>query len=348
MEPIAWVGDRVRILDQTLLPHQERHLELRDHRQVAEAIRALRVRGAPLIGIAAAYGLALAALHAPTKDMDAFLAFLEDAAEELRATRPTAVNLSWAVKRLLGKARACTTPHEAQLVVVAEAQALHHQQTEDDLGLARQGALLLPEGAAVLTHCNTGALATGGYGTALGIVKAAWEMGRISHVYLTETRPLLQGARLTAWELTRHGIPCTLVVDGAVGLLLARGLAQAVVVGADRIARSGDVANKIGTYVLAVLAKEHGVPFIVAAPTSTIDLSCPQGAAIPIEERSPEEVRTVMGLPVAPPGVEALNPAFDITPAHLVTAIVTERGVAYPPYGESLPALMSLPEVSHG
>jgi len=347
MEPIAWLGDRARILDQTLLPHREEYLEARDHRQVAEAISSLRVRGAPLIGIAAAYGLALAALRAPDGDMASFLRALEEAAAELLATRPTAVNLSWALSRLLARARACSTPGEARQALLAEAQAVHREQVEADRALARHGAALLPAGAAVLTHCNTGALATGGLGTALGIVREAWERGRLAHVYFTETRPVLQGARLTAWELLRYGIPCTLLVEGAAGHLLRRGLVQAVVVGADRIAANGDVANKVGTYVLAVLAREHGVPFYVAAPTSTVDLACPDGEAIPIEERSPQEVRTALGHPIAPAAVPALNPAFDVTPASLVTAIVTERGVARPPYEESLPFLV-LQEAAHG
>ncbi len=346
MEPITWLGDRVRILDQTLLPHGEVYLQATHYREMAEAIGTLRVRGAPLIGIAAAYGLALAALRAPQEDMASFLRALEEAAATLRATRPTGVNLSWALARLLARAQACRTPQEAQEALVAEAQAIHREQAEADRALARHGAALLPQGAAVLTHCNTGALATGGYGTALGIIREAWERGHLSHVYCTETRPLLQGARLTTWELLRWGIPCTLITEGAAGHILRRGLVQAVVVGADRIAANGDVANKVGTYVLAVLAREHGVPFYVAAPLSTVDLACPSGEAIPIEERSPQEVRTALGTPIAPAEVPALNPAFDVTPASLVTAIITERGVARPPYQGSLPAL-ALQEVAH-
>jgi methylthioribose-1-phosphate isomerase len=340
MEPIAWLGDRLRFLDQTLLPAQERYLEAHDHQQVAEAIRSLRVRGAPLIGIAAAYGLALAARRLQGREMDAFLAGLEEAARELAATRPTAVNLAWALERLLRRARYCPSPHQAACALTEEALALHREQVEADRRLAELGAALLPPGAVVLTHCNTGALATGGPGTALGIVRVAWHLGRLARVYATETRPLLQGARLTAWELWREGIPCTLVVDGAAGALLARRRVDAVLVGADRIARNGDVANKVGTYALAVLARAHGVPFYVAAPTSSLDLSAPDGSHIPIEERSPEEVRRLGGLALAPEGVEALNWAFDVTPAAYVDAIVTERGIARPPYGESLPGLV--------
>lgn len=341
MEPIAWLGDRLRLLDQTLLPARECYLEARDHREVAEAIAALRVRGAPLIGIAAAYGLVLAARRLPARDMDAFLAGLEGAARELAATRPTAVNLSWALARMLRRARRCSSPAEAVAALEAEARAVHAEQVEADQRLAELGASLLPPGATVLTHCNTGALATGGLGTALGIVRAAWRCGRLSRVYATETRPLLQGARLTAWELWREGIPCTLIVDGAAGALMARQRLDAVVVGADRIARNGDVANKVGTYALAVLARAHGVPFYVAAPTSTVDLDTPNGGRIPIEERSPEEVRRLAGTPVAPEAVEVLNYAFDVTPAEYVEAIVTERGIARPPYAESLPALLA-------
>ena len=337
MEAVAWAGDRLRILDQTLLPGEERYLDATDHHQVAEAIRSLRVRGAPLIGIAAAYGLALAARNIPADSMAAFLQALEEAARELAATRPTAVNLFWALDRLMARARACATPREAREALLAEARALHLEDVEANRRLGALGASLLPPGRAVLTHCNTGSLATGGYGTALGIVRAAWESGRLPHVYLTETRPLLQGARLTAWELAREGIPATLIVDGAAGLLMRRGLVGAVVVGADRIAANGDVANKIGTYTLAVLAREHGLPFYVAAPFSTVDLSTASGAEIPIEERAPEEVTHLAGTRTAPEGVGVWNPAFDVTPARLVTAIVTDRGVVRPPYGETLP-----------
>ncbi len=341
VEPIAWQGDRLRLLDQTLLPAREVYLEATDHRQVAEAIGSLRVRGAPLIGIAAAYGMVLASLRLPRGDMARFLAGLEEAARELASTRPTAVNLAWALERLLGRARACASPAEAVAALEAEARALHLEQVEADHRLAELGASLLPQGGAVLTHCNTGSLATGGLGTALGMLRAAWRQGRIVRVYATETRPLLQGARLTAWELWREGVPCTLIVDGAAGALMARGQVAAVVVGADRIARNGDVANKVGTYTLAVLARAHGIPFYVAAPTSTIDPATPDGDGIPIEERPADEVRRLAGVPVAPPGVEVSNYAFDVTPAAYVDAIVTERGIARPPYAESLASLLS-------
>jgi methylthioribose-1-phosphate isomerase len=340
MKAIAWSREGLRLLDQTLLPARERYLVARDHRAVAEAIRSLRVRGAPLIGIAAAYGLVLAARSLRGRDMAGFLAGLEEAAGELASTRPTAVNLSWALERLLGRARTCASPDEATEALEEEARALHREQVEADQRLSELGASLLPTGAVVLTHCNTGALATGGLGTALGILRVAWRTGRLSRVYATETRPLLQGARLTAWELWREGIPCTLIVDGAAAALMARQRLDAVVVGADRIARNGDVANKVGTYALAVLARAHGVPFYVAAPTSSLDLSTPDGSRIPIEERPAEEVRRVGGVALAPEGVDVLNWAFDVTPAACVDAIVTERGIARPPYAESLPQLL--------
>lgn len=340
MLPIEWTERRtVRLLDQTRLPREETYLETADHREIAAAIREMRVRGAPLIGIAAAYGLALAGRAVEAPDLPAFLDRLRAAADELLATRPTAANLAWALRRTLAAAQGAADPQQARAALQAEAKRIHQEEMEANRRIAALGEDLLPPGAAVLTHCNTGALATGGMGTALGIVRAAWEGGRLRHVYATETRPLLQGARLTAWELEREGIPYTLIVDSAAGSLLRRGLVQAVVVGADRIAANGDVANKIGTYPLAVLARENGVPFYVAAPTSTIDLSLPSGEEIPIEERPPEEVTAFGGQPTAPPAARAANPAFDVTPHRYVTAIITENGVARPPYGEALAAL---------
>lgn len=340
MEAITWLHDRVRLLDQTRLPQQEAYIETADYRQVAAAIRELKVRGAPLIGIAAAYGLALAARSIETEDREEFLARLARAAGELRATRPTAVNLSWALKRLLALAQAAASPEEAKEALVGEALRLQREDAEANRRLGALGAELLPEEAVVLTHCNTGWLASGGYGTALGVIRAAWERGRLAHVYTTETRPLLQGARLNAWELAGDGIAVTLIADSAAGWLLRRGEIDAVVVGADRIAANGDVANKIGTYSLAVLARENRVPFYVAAPTSSIDLSLASGEEIPIEERPAREVTTCGGVSIAPEGVEVANPAFDVTPHSYVTAIVTEQGVARPPYIEALAALV--------
>ncbi|GBD11434.1 Methylthioribose-1-phosphate isomerase [bacterium HR23] len=266
----------------------------------------------------------------------------------LAQARPTAVNLRWAVERVLLAVREQATVPEMQRTALVEAHRIHQEDEEANRRIGRLGADLLPDGCWVLTHCNTGALATGGWGTALGVIRTGWAMGKVRGVYATETRPLLQGARLTSWALLQEGIPVTLIVDSAVGALVHQGKVGAIVVGADRIARNGDVANKIGTYTLAVLAHRHGIPFYVCAPTSTIDLSTPSGKAIPIEERSPQEV-THMGWgwapegqihPLAPPGVSAWNPAFDITPSDLVTAVITEAGVARPPYEQSLPALL--------
>jgi methylthioribose-1-phosphate isomerase len=303
VEPLRFEGGALLVLDQRALPEAERWIRCETVEQVADCIRTLAVRGAPAIGLAAAYGMALANGR-------------EDAAELLRSTRPTAVNLAWALEQ-------CRDAPDALEV----ARRLHREQDEADRRLAALGAELFEDGTRALTHCNTGALATGGYGTACGVLRAAWDSGRLAEVWVDETRPLLQGARLTAWELRKAGIPHRVVADSAAGSLMARGLVDRVVVGADRIATNGDVANKVGTYPLAVLAARHGVPFYVAAPLSTIDPATPDGAAIPIEERDPGEVLE---------GGDAFNPAFDVTPAELVTAIVTEAGVLEAPYGESI------------
>jgi methylthioribose-1-phosphate isomerase len=309
--PLRWHEGALLLLDQRALPQQERWIRCERPEQVAEAIRTLAVRGAPAIGIAAAYAMALA------RDDDA-----RAAADLLRSTRPTAVNLAWALDRSL-----------AADDRLALARDLHREQEEADRRLAELGAERFAEGDRALTHCNAGALATAGYGTAGGVLRAAWEGGRLAQVWVDETRPLLQGARLTAWELERAGIPFRVVADAAAGGLLARGLVDRVVVGADRIAANGDVANKVGTYALAVLAARHGVPFYVAAPLSTLDPSTPSGAEIPIEERDPAEV-TGGGAP-------AFNPAFDVTPAELVTAVFTEAGVLEPPYERSIAEALS-------
>ncbi|HZP27150.1 MAG TPA: S-methyl-5-thioribose-1-phosphate isomerase [Dehalococcoidia bacterium] len=329
-EPIAWQDGALRILDQTRLPQKIAYLETRDYRDVIVAIQRLQVRGAPLIGIAGAYALALAAQIATTPEA------LRAAGDEIAAARPTAVNLAWAIRRCLAATEA--TP-DAAGALLAEAQAIHQEEQQANLRMGRLGADLLPAKATILTHCNTGALATGGSGTALGVILAAREAGRLRQVYATETRPLLQGARLTAWELQNAGIPCRLIVDSAAGQLLHRGGVDAVVVGADRIAASGDVANKIGTYTLAVLARENGVPFYVAAPTSTVDLSLASGDLIPIEERAAQEVMSFGGQATAPEGTEAENPAFDVTPAAYVSAFITENGIARAPYADSLAAV---------
>ncbi len=346
---IEWLPDgRVRFLDQTRLPAAEAWLETADYRDIGEAIRRLQVRGAPLIGVAAAYGLALAAEQAPTDDFHGFRSFIREAAAVLRATRPTAANPAWALRRALAAVEGAGSVAEARETVLEEAKRIHQEDIEGNRRIGALGAELLPQRAAVMTHCNTGSLATGGYGTALGVVRAAWDQGKLRHVYVTETRPLLQGARLTAWELARDGIPFTLVVDSAAGSLLHRGLVDAVVVGADRIAANGDAANKIGTYALAVLARQNGAPFCVAAPTSTVDLSLASGEAIPIEERSPEEVTSFAGTASAPVGTAAANPAFDVTPHEYIAAIITERGVARAPYEPALRGLVRAEVVSRG
>jgi methylthioribose-1-phosphate isomerase len=311
-EPLRWEDGALLVLDQRALPDEERWIRCGSAEEVADCIRTLAVRGAPAIGIAAAYGMALAAARGDN---------LGDAARVLRATRPTAVNLGWALDRML---EAADTRGPALLEL---ARRLHAERHEADRRIASFGAERFEPGDRALTHCNAGALATAGFGTACGVLSAAWQSGRLAEVWVDETRPLLQGARLTAWELRRAGIPHHVVADAAAGSLLAQGAVDRIVVGADRIAANGDVANKIGTYPLAVLAARHGVPFYVAAPVSTIDPSAPSGAAIPIEERDPSEI-------VA--GATAFNPAFDVTPAELVSAIFTEAGVLEPPYAEAI------------
>lgn len=342
--PLRWAGDRLVILDQTRLPEAEVYLELADPEAVAQAIERMQVRGAPLIGLAAAFGLVLAALKAPPEPA-AFRASLRQAADRLRRTRPTAVNLFWALDRMLALAEGLS-PQAAKNALLAEAERLLEGDREASLRLSRFGADLLPAGATVLTHCNTGALATAGIGTALGVIYEAWAQGKLRRVLVDETRPRLQGARLTAWELKKAGVPFVLIADAAAGYFFGRGEVDCVVVGADRVAANGDVANKVGTYGLAVLARHHGVPFYVAAPLSTVDLNTPSGDRIPIEQRSPAEVLHVGQCRVAPEGVEAANPAFDVTPAQLVTAIITEAGVLRPPYSESLALAVRAAEIS--
>jgi methylthioribose-1-phosphate isomerase len=329
------------LIDQTRLPHENVVVTCRTAEDVAHAIRSMQVRGAPAIGVAAAYGLALGARAFAGTEAPAFLAYLEQIDALLRQTRPTAVNLHWALDRTLARARLVA---ERDGVAAAQAALLTLADTmaEEDIAANRRmgafGLDLVPSGANVLTHCNAGALATVDYGTALGVVRAAHEAGRGIHVYVDETRPFLQGARLTAWELQQLGVPMTLITDSMAGHFMSRGRVDLVVVGADRIAANGDVANKIGTYSLAVIARENGIPFYVAAPTSTIDLSLKTGAEIPIEERSSAEVVEVAGTRIAPYGVTAAHPAFDVTPARMVTAIITECGVMRAPYEASLAA----------
>jgi methylthioribose-1-phosphate isomerase len=344
MKAVEWADGVLMILDQTRLPHQEVVIEARTVEEVTAAIRTLAVRGAPLLGIAAAYGMALAA-RAPARTAMRTLRELERAATALVGSRPTAVNIAWAVDRVLRSARAAETGGVDRIrqAVTEEAKRIAWEDEASCLAIGRLGADLLPPVGNVLTHCNTGALATGGVGTAQGMIVTAHRGGKRLHVWVGETRPLLQGARLTAWELQRLGVPMTLVADTAAGSLMARGLVDAVVVGADRIAANGDVANKVGTLSLAILARHHRIPFYVAAPMSTIDLSTRDGQEIVIEERDPSEVLSPAGVLVAPSGTPAGNPAFDVTPADLVGAIVTDRGVAMPPLRAALRRLAKAP-----
>jgi methylthioribose-1-phosphate isomerase len=338
MRSVEWHDGKVRMIDQRLLPTEFRLIEYEDHREVAQAIHAMVVRGAPAIGAAAAFGMVLAVQRSQARDRDGLLADLRAAAEILRAARPTAVNLSWAVARLLRRADAESDPAIIPDALLAEAQALADEDVEVNRRLGERGAALIRDGDTVLHHCNTGALATVDYGTALGVIRTAHEQKKRVHVLVDETRPRFQGARLTTWELQQLGIPFTLIADNAAGHFMRTGQVDIVLVGADRVAANGDVANKIGTYKLAVVAQANGIPFYPCVPTSTIDMSLPTGDDIPIEERPVEEITgaTYQGRPVAPEGVHVANPAFDVTPHQYVTGIVTENGIAYPPFELSL------------
>jgi len=346
---IEWTDDGVRMIDQTLLPAQEIYRTYGDYRGVAEAIRSMVIRGAPAIGVAAAMGVALGVKNSNARTIGALRADFEVVARAISETRPTAVNLFWAVERmrrlfesaLSGGRSEAETIEAAKLRLVEEAQRMLAEDIAVNEAMGRAGAALLPDRGTVLTHCNAGALATGGYGTALGVIRAAVEAGKQIEVFADETRPFLQGARLTAWELARDGIPVTIITDSMAGHFMKQGRIAAAIVGADRIAANGDVANKIGTYSVAVLARENQIPFYVAAPLSTVDLKLASGDQIPIEERSAREVTHVAGVPIAPEAVEARHPAFDVTPHRYVTAIITERGVAREPYTESLAALFA-------
>jgi methylthioribose-1-phosphate isomerase len=338
---LRWSPQGVVLLDQRRLPREEIYLTLESVDEVAQAIESLAVRGAPAIGCAAALGFARAACVSRARDLATLRVDLEAAATRLARTRPTAMNLFWALGRMREIANAALLEPEASVErvrdrLVTAAQSLVAEDVTVCRAIGRAGLPLVPEGARILTHCNAGALATAGYGTALGVVRAAFEAGRRVQVLADETRPFLQGARLTAWELQRDGIPVTVITDNMAAHLMRRAEVDLIVVGADRIAGNGDVANKIGTYGLAVLAREHGIPFYVAAPLSTVDLATPCGDAIPIEERSRAEVAEINAHPILPEGVPVRHPAFDVTPARLVSAIVTERGVARAPYSLSL------------
>ncbi|MGI8992529.1 MAG: S-methyl-5-thioribose-1-phosphate isomerase [Bryobacteraceae bacterium] len=332
VETIQWIDDAVVMIDQTRLPAEEAYVTCRTYQEMADAIRAMVIRGAPAIGVAAAMGVALGVQQG---------ADFETVCETLAATRPTAVNLFWAIGRMrtLHASLQGQAPDAIAARMVAEGQQIRLEDIAINKAIGAHGAVLVPDGKTVLTHCNAGALATAGYGTALGVIRAAVAAGKTIDVFADETRPFLQGARLTVWELQRDNIPATLITDNMAGHFLRSGRIGCVIVGADRIARNGDVANKIGTYSVAVLAKENGIPFYVAAPVSTLDLSMTSGDRIAIEQRPSREVTHVFGVPVAPAGTAVMNPAFDVTPHRYVSAIVTERGIARAPYTESLAKL---------
>ena len=342
MRTIEWCEDKVRMIDQTRLPLHVQFIECSSHEEVAAAIRNMQIRGAPAIGVAAAFGVALAALRSPAASREELLQHLEEAVALLASTRPTAVNLFWALERMKAVAEGVGgSADDVRSRLVTEAKKMAEEDIDCNRRIGAWGSQFINDGDAILTHCNAGALATVGYGTALGVIRSAWEQGKKLHVFADETRPVLQGARLTAWELMQDGIPVTLITDNMAGYLMQQGRVSSVIVGADRIAANGDVANKIGTYSLAVLARAHGIPFYVAAPTSSIDLSLETGRSIVIEERSPDEVVRFGTCRVAPEGVNVLNPAFDMTPADLITAIITENGVALPPFQEALRRLVT-------
>jgi methylthioribose-1-phosphate isomerase len=346
-QPIEWTDRGVVMLDQRLLPAQEVHYTYTDYREVAKAIRDMVIRGAPAIGVAAAMGVALGVLRSSAESVQELRTEFAEICETLAKTRPTAVDLFWAIERMKRRfdelAAARADLREIRRAMVQEAQQVHAEKKATDEAIGRFGSELMPREGQVMTQCNAGALATGGIGTALGVIRVAVERGKNLHVLVPETRPYLQGARLTAWELHKGGIPLTLITDNMVGHFLKSGKVGAIVTGADRVAANGDTANKIGTYQIAVLAKENGVPFYIAAPISTFDLSIPDGEHIPIEERSAAEVTHLQGVRIAP-DVPAAHPAFDVTPARYIAAIFTERGVARAPYSESLRALASAPQ----
>lgn len=335
---IRWQDGKVRMIDQRVLPGETIYLDFEDYQGVAKAIHDMVIRGAPAIGVAAAYGLALAAAHSPAEDVTSLRRDLEAAAEVLRNSRPTAVNLFWAINRMMEH---LSDPSYGSVIALQtaareEAEAMAREDIETNKRIGLNGLSVVPEKAGIIHHCNTGALATVDYGTALGVIRTAHEHGRQIHVYVDETRPRLQGARLTAWELKQLGIPHTVIVDGASGHYMRQGKVQLCLVGCDRIAANGDTANKIGTYNLALAAYAHGIPFYIVGPTSTIDYSIPDGSHIPIEERDAREVTHIADCQITPDDVHVGNPAFDVTLARFITGIITEKGIAYPPFTESL------------
>jgi methylthioribose-1-phosphate isomerase len=343
IKTVEWTDAGVRFIDQTKLPTEETYVTCRNYEEVADAIRTMVVRGAPAIGVAAGMGVALGTLQSRAQTLPVLDRDFDTICNVLAGTRPTAVNLFWAIRRMRDKfeqLRALPV-EKIKAEMVTEAQRMLVEDIAANEAMGRHGALLLPSSGAVLTHCNAGALATAGYGTALGVIRAAVESGKKISVFADETRPFLQGSRLTAWELMKDGIPTTLIADNMAGAMMRQGKIDAVIVGADRIAANGDVANKIGTYTVAVLAKEHGIPFYVAAPISTVDLNTADGSGIPIEQRASSEVTHLAGKQIAPDSVRVENPAFDVTPSKYVTAIITERGVARAPFDESLAELVA-------
>lgn len=331
-KPVVWLGDRLRIIDQTKLPQQEVYLELCDYRDVAEAIRELRVRGAPAIGVAAAYGIVLGSLGIKSVSKNEFLKQLQDVINTIAGTRPTARNLFMAVERMEKAARNCKSIDGIKKLLETEAVSIHEEEIASTRKLSQLGASLIEDGFTILTHCNAGPLATTGFGTALGVIIRAYEHGKKVKVFADETRPLCQGSRLTAWELQKAGVPVTLITDSMAGHFMSLGKIDCIITGADRIAANGDAANKIGTYTLAVLAKENKVPFYIAAPTTTIDITIATGKEIVIEERKAEEVTHIQGIRIAPEGVGVANPAFDVTPHKYISAIITEKGIVRKPY----------------
>jgi len=350
IKTVEWTEDGVRFIDQRKLPTEETYVTCSGYEEVAEAIRNMTVRGAPAIGVAAAMGVALGARDAEGDHVSELRRNFEEICDTLAETRPTAVNLFWAIERMKRKFEEVSELPVPQIkqALITEARRMYVEDIAACEAMGANGAALLPANGAVLTHCNAGALATCGYGTALGVIRSAVDSGKKLHVFADETRPFLQGSRLTAWELMKDGIPTTVISDNMAGALMRQGKIGAVIVGADRIAANGDVANKIGTYTVAVLAKEHGIPFYVAAPFSTIDLETPTGDQIPIEQRSAREITHFAGKQIAPDGVKVENPAFDVTPNRYVSAIITERGVARPPLSESLAELAPSAETVGG
>src|SRR6201984_224843 len=338
IQTLEWTDQGVRFIDQTKLPTEEVYVNCTTHQQVADVIRSMVVRGAPAIGVAAAMGIALGVQKSPAETGAELKKDFDHICQVIGETRPTAVNLFWAIRRMQDKFEMLRIRPMPQIkqAVVEEAQRMHAEDVAACMAMGQHGAALLPASGGILTHCNAGALATCGYGTALGGIRAAVESGKKLHVFADETRPFLQGSRLTAWELMKDGIPTTVISDNMAGAMMRQGKIGAIVVGADRIAANGDVANKIGTYTVAVLAKEHGIPCYVVAPFSTVDLATPDGSKIPIEQRNIREITHMGEQRVVPEGVQVENPAFDVTPANYVSAIVTERGVVRPPYEESL------------